>query len=120
MNDGCCPSLAMAITYNIALIPSGASMDSSNIYVGRNEVASFLKQGYSLSASGSTEEEWFSASTWEAHEMGMNFSSPSHSVVMCSRGTMPCPAELGWCLLSGPAEVNAHQAWKSCPESWNA
>ena len=76
MNDGCCP-LAVATTDNIALIASGASMESSNTYVGKNEMASFLKQGYSLSASRSTEEEWFSASTREAHEMGMNFSSPT-------------------------------------------
>ena len=27
---------------------------------------------------------------------------------------------LGWGLLSGAAEVHAHQAWKSCPESWSA
>ena len=77
MNDGCCPSLAVATTDNIALIASGASMESSNTYVGRNEMASFLKQSYSLSASGPTEEEWFSASTREAHETGMNFSSPT-------------------------------------------
>ena len=136
MNDGCRPSLAVATTDNIALVASGASMESSSTYVGRNETASFRKQGYSLSASGSTEEEWFSASTrkhmrWEwtflhqplwddvqiQNKFGNWFPRP--------RGTMPCPAELGWGLLSGPAEVNAHQAWKSCPvleclEPWSS
>ena len=69
MNDGCRPSLAVATTDNIALVASGASMESSSTYVGRNETASFRKQGYSLSASGSTEEEWFSAETDKVRKM---------------------------------------------------
>lgn len=80
MNDGCCPSLAVKTIDNIALISSGASMDT---YVGRNELTLLLKQGYSHSASGLLQEERFSASTQEAQDPRMSFSSPNHSVMMC-------------------------------------
>ena len=38
--------------------PSGAKTKSSDTYVRRDESASFLKQGYSHSVSGSMEGEW--------------------------------------------------------------